>query len=269
MSTPQPQAQPQARPRPASIPAIAPVLAVVALIVGTAVFLSRFEGMRRVGQPGVKVVAQNLYDEGGTLVATNAVYLPDDLPGYLSTNVPLSRSELDWLPKDTTFGRAFYLGTNGFGAMLSAVLMGVDRTSIHKPEYCLVGQGFRVDSQTITRVAIREPVPYDLPVMKMVTSRETKLPDGSVLRRRVLYVYWFVADGRLSADHNKRMVSMAMDLVLTGVLQRWAYIACMAECQPGNEDAVYAQMERLIAAAVPRFHLAPETPPVPRAELER
>jgi hypothetical protein len=227
----------------------------LALMAGAGVLLARMQTAQRLGPPGVKLEAREVFNDSGKVFATNAVYFPPDLPGYRSTNPPISQVEIDWLPKDTTFGRATYLSSNGFQATMNAVLMGADRTSIHKPEYCLVGQGFHVDSQQEGTIRIQEPVPYDLPILKMLTSREEKLPDGSISRIRAVYIYWFVADGRLAADHNKRMLSMATDMLRTGVLQRWAYISCLSIGPIGQEDQISAEMEKLIAAAVPRFQL--------------
>jgi hypothetical protein len=79
-------------------------------------------------------------------------------------------------------------------------------------------------------------------------------------RARALYVFWFVADGQLTADHNERMLWMARDLLMTGVLQRWAYVSCVSYCQPGQEEAAFARMSELIGAAVPRFQLTAGAP---------
>ena len=43
----------------------------------------------------------------------------------------------------------------------------------------------------------------------------------------------------------------------TGVLQRWAYVSYFSVCEPGQEDATFARMEKLIAASVPAFQLPP------------
>lgn len=225
---------------------------VLALIGATAAFLGRLERFQKLGQPGVRLVAQELFDDNGKVAATNAVALPHNVPGYSMTNLPIGRVELDWLPKDTTFGRAFYTGTNGFAALVSAVLMGADRTSIHKPEYCLAGQGLHIDSQEIVEIPMQQPMPYRLPVMKMVASRNPKEGEGHELRR-ALYVFWFVADGQLSADHNSRMLQTAVELISTGVLQRWAYISCFTECLPGGEDAAFAEVQQLLQSMVPLF----------------
>ena len=72
---------------------------------------------------------------------------------------------------------------------------------------------------------------------------------------RGIYVYWFVADRELTADHLQRMWWMARDLIRQGTLQRWAYVACFSVCLPGQEEATYQRMKEFIAASVPEFQL--------------
>jgi len=68
-----------------------------------------------------------------------------------------------------------------------------------------------------------------------------------------------VADGALSNDECGfgRMWAMTKKLVFTGVLQRWAYVRFYAFCDPGQEDATYDNIKRMIAAAVPQFQTTP------------
>jgi hypothetical protein len=40
-------------------------------------------------------------------------------------------------------------------------------------------------------------------------------------------------------------------------LDRWAYISFFSVCQPGQQDAAFERMKKLIAAAVPEFQLTP------------
>jgi hypothetical protein len=89
----------------------------------------------------------------------------------------------------------------------------------------------------------------------MALSRDVKLPSGQTVELKGWYVYWFVADDQLTADHNQRMWWMARDLMRTGVLQRWAYLACLAVCPPGQDEQTYQRMKTFIAEAVPQFQL--------------
>ena len=154
------------------------------------------------------------------------------------------------------FGRRFYGRTNGPWIDCQVVLMGADRSSIHKPQYCLNGSGLRIVGTELVAVRVARPHAYDLPVMRLNLRRETRDGNGAPLTQAGVFVYWFVADGELTASHADRMWWMARDMLRTGVLQRWAYVICSAPCAPGMEDATFGQMKEFIAAAAPEFVLA-------------
>jgi len=232
------------------------VAVTLGLMAVTAVLLNRLQAAQKLGQPGVEVVAHKLFDENGDLAATNAVFLPERVLNMEGKDQPITQVELNWLPRDTTYGRRLYEAPDGFTAQLTVVLMGSDRTSIHKPEQCLTGQGLPIDRDEALTIPILDPHAYELPVKKLTATRQSTTATGEKIQQRALYVYWFVADGELTASHNQRMKSMARHLVTRGELQRWAYVSCLAYCPPGHEAAAYARMEELIAAAVPQFQLA-------------
>jgi hypothetical protein len=136
--------------------------------------------------------------------------------------------------------------------------MGTDRTSIHKAEYCLQGQGLHITQFIQDTIHMSQPQPYDLPVIKILATQTGQM-DGKTVTRKCVYVYWYVADGALSNDRSGfgRMWDMTKKLVFTGVLQRWAYVRFYAFCEPGQEDATYESIKRMIAAAVPQFQTTP------------
>lgn len=232
---------------------------VLLLIGGTALLLSRLQSTQKLGRPGVRLVAKSIFDDSGELVGTNSVDLPERVLNFESKPMPISTNVLKWLPKDTTYGFRQYQAPDGFEMTLGVVLMGSDRTSLHKPEYCLPGQGLSIDRRESRNITVREPYTYELPVTCFTVSGEVE-EKGVRGRVKALYVFWFVADGQLTADHNQRMLWMSRDLVTTGILQRWAYISCYSFCPPGQETAVFARMSELIGAAVPRFQLAAGAP---------
>jgi hypothetical protein len=228
-------------------------LVVVAL---TAVSLLFLHKIQRLGKPGVRLVHGEVLQEDGAVIGTNTVPLPEKLLNYESKVQPIAKVVTDWLPKDTTYAQRIYQAADKFWIQVNVVLMGTDRTSIHKPEYCLAGQGFKTIKTERDAVRVLQPHPYDLPVMKMTVRREMTTPDGGRVQQSALYVYWFVADEQLTAEHGDRMWWLARDLVTKGVLQRWAYISCFSPCIQGKEDEAYQRMREWIAAAVPSFQLA-------------
>jgi len=230
----------------------------VALVGGTAGLLSGLRGHQRLGLPGVRTQPSG---EPNRL----RVELPERVLDYQSDWVEVDELAKKILPPDTSFGQRLYRQPDGFKTRLNVVLMGCDRTSLHKPQFCLTGLGCQIDqaASTETTVHVEQPLSYELPVVELVASRQVTI-DGQHQIRRVIYVYWFVAEDQLSASVSgfERMWSMATILLRTGVLQRWAYVSCLAECSPGQEQATFERMKNFIAAAVPEFQLTPKPAPV-------
>jgi hypothetical protein len=225
------------------------------LVAGAAVGLQYRKTHQKLGIPGVKVVPKPIYDPEGKLAGTNSVALPERVLNFESTVIPMDRVVLDWLPKDTTYAQRLYKAADGFQAQMNVVLMGADRTSIHQPQYCLTGNGWQIDQSEIESISVNQPRAYQLPVSKLTVSRLAPGDDGAKTELRGIYVYWFVADNRLTAHHGERMLDMGLDTLRTGVLQRWAYASCFAVCYPGQEQATYDRLKELISAVVPEFQL--------------
>lgn len=238
----------------------AALLVALAILGLAALALQQVNRFQRLGQPGVKVVAQEMRDELGGLCGTNAVALPATVLDWKSAANPVSTGVVRWLPPDTVYGQRLYTAPDGLEIQVNVVLMGADRTSIHKPEYCLPSQGARIEGRESRSVRIPGSPAYDLPVTVFKLSGEVTQPDGSQVTVRGLYVFWFVADGQLTADHNERMRWMARDLVTRLTLQRWAYVSCLVPCLPGGEEAAFERLAAFLAAAVPQFQMAPAAP---------
>ncbi len=224
------------------------------LVVASALFLARLNSAgQALGQPGLRLAAMELRNEDSQVVRTNGVALPAQVFDCTSSLSPVTKLELEWLPPDTTYGRRRYTFSDKTWIESSVVLMGQDRTSIHKPEYCLPGQGFSIDLREVVTIPILQPHAYDLPVMKLTTSKTAHDRNGREVPLRGVYIYWFVADGKLATRHLDRMWMMTKGLLSEGELQRWAYVTYFAICQPGDEEATFDKMAGFIAESVPQF----------------
>jgi hypothetical protein len=223
---------------------------VLVLLAGTAGALVWLKGHQRLGQPGI--IATSI--PGSTMMKID---LPERVLDFTSTNVPESEIELSYLPKDTSYARRLYQAPDGFGINTIIILMGADRTSIHRPEYCLLGQGWRVDKKTRVVIPIDGRPHFELPVMKWVISKTFATPDGGQQEASGIYVFWFVADNEQTTGNVQLQCNLVKDLLFTGVLQRWAYISYFSVCAPGQEDAAFERMKKLIAASVPEYQLPP------------
>jgi hypothetical protein len=229
------------------------------LMGGAAGVLAQLQMHQKLGAPGVTTSPQAGTDR-------LRVDLPAHVPDYESEWVEPDEIVLGSLPQDTSFGQRHYKAADGFEVALNVVLMGTDRTSLHKPQFCLEGIGWHIDdnASSLATVHIERPFPYDLQVMKLISTKEI-VSGGQKLTARGVYVYWFVADNLLSAGASgfERMWWMARERLRTGVLQRWAYVSYFAPCAPGQEDATFERMKKLITSTVPGFQLTPRATDAP------
>jgi hypothetical protein len=223
----------------------------LALIGATAGLLAHAKSNQKLGLPGVRTAplpgSHNL-----------AVLLPDQLPGYKSEARAQASVVTNALPRDTSFGQRLYTASDGFPCLANVVLMGSSRGSIHEPQICLTAQGWKINdaASQVKQVHLDRPMPYDLPVMRLTASRTEQI-NGQPVDERGIYVYWFVDGDRYTATHANRMLWMAHDVLFKGELDRWAYISFFAMCLPGQEDATFERMKKLIIASVPEFQLVP------------
>ena len=218
------------------------------LMAVTAFALTWFRAHQKLGAPGI--IAEKI--PGSVMMKIN---LPERVLDFTSTNVPEPKTVLDFLPPDTSYAERMYFAPDGFQAQGTIILMGADRTSIHKPDYCLPGQGWKINEKSTVSLPITGAQNYQLPVAKWVVSNFYQTPEGQKQPVSGLYVFWFVANGEETPDNYQRMWWLGRDLLRTGVLQRWAYISYFAVCAPGQEDAAFERLKNLIVHSVGEYQL--------------
>jgi hypothetical protein len=231
---------------------IVTAVAVLLSIASTAAGLTWLKKHPKLGQPGIKAEAI----PGDRVMK---IELPADVLNYASTNLPTSEEVLRYLPKDTSYAQRAYMAPDKFWVKANIILMGADRTSIHKPDYCLAGHGLNVLSKSTAMIPVAGPTPYELPVSKWIGRQIVDNGNGKKTEIRGVYVFWFVADNEHTPDYAERKRWIMRDLLLTGVLQRWAYVSYLSVCRPGEEEACFERMKSLIGASVSSFQPPPRT----------
>ena len=234
-----------------------PAIIALVLIGAVMILLLQAKSTHQLGGPGVKTRPLP-----GS--ANLEILLPEEVPGYTSRAEPEADIVIQRLPKDTSYGQRVYRSSTDTNFIVNAnvVLMGTDRSSIHKPQICLTGQGWDCDQQATREevIPMERPFRYDLPVNKYVATKQFTI-DGQTRTARGLYIYWYVDATHYTAKQWQWMsVWVPQDLVLHGRLERWAYISYFAACAPGQEEATFNRMKQLIALTVPEFQLVPRPP---------
>jgi len=161
---------------------------------------------------------------------------PSNINGFIADRAEPDPIEKQLLPEDTEFAKAIYHTATADPskrdvAHLSIVLSGAERKSIHRPEVCLVGQGWALLESRIIPMDIgpgRTLKVTDLYVEKVIT-----LKDGEKRPLRAHYLYWFIGKDVSTPSHGERIWLTLWDNIIRNVNHRWAYVSAMAVVTEG------------------------------------
>lgn len=250
---PEPRPVPSADPAPAAVPLGAArtsgalraafVALAVAVAVGAEIgFLHRLAQRPAAGEAGVAL------SPDGTD--------PVELPAFIGTEwigqrIDVTSVEREILPPDTGYSRRLYanVADRRRDVFLSIVLSGRDRTSIHRPELCLVGQGWTIAGAT--RHAFQAPGGGAFPATILRVHRERPTPQGRIVVPQIV-VYWFVGGETVTASHWGRFWIDAWNRVARARVDRWAYVLMQTDLGDG-EAAALARMQAVLDGTLPTF----------------
>ncbi|HUI06278.1 MAG TPA: exosortase-associated EpsI family protein [Verrucomicrobiae bacterium] len=200
------------------------LLAAVVVIFGGGVLLTGLTSdVTKESEPGVKLVDGHpfLTDKVGD-------WTGGELQG-------LGEEERRLLPADTEGARRLYTDANHDELFCSVVLAGRDVASIHRPELCLPGQGWKIENEYTEPIRTAAAPGGVLHVMRMNATRSVVLENGQTDRIRTIFLYWFVGKNRVTPYHWQRIFWTACDRVFHNTNHRWAYI--MITAVVGDETA--------------------------------
>lgn len=164
----------------------------------------------------------------------------------------MTKAERDLLPPDTIVLKKQYVTQDGRMLYASIVMSGSERSSIHRPQICLVGQGNEIVRSKVLAVPMQGREPLDVMVLDML--RRWKAQDGRPGEYSSYYAYWFVGKGRETASHLQRMFWMATDRIFLNRSHRWAYIAVSGDRDARN-DAYRDEVEEFVGLLYPHMVL--------------
>ena len=218
---------------------------IVVLAAGEMVFLHQLATLPPRGGVGVVLAADG----------KNPVELPALLGrDWIGWPAAVAAVEREILPSDTGFSRLDYVSSrDARHVFLSIVLSGRDRTSIHRPELCLVGQGWTIAGATEHRFryAAEGGVDASFPATVLRVRREVVTARGrSVVPQ--LVAYWFVSGDTVAATHWRRLALDTWNRVAHARADRWAYVLVQTDAADG-EAAALARMQAVLDATLPAF----------------
>ena len=214
------------------------------LAVGEILFLARLAGLPPRGQVGVKLAADG----------QNPVELPVFLgTEWIGRRTEVTASERAILPPDTGYSRKDYVAVADPAqrVFLSIVLSGRDRSSIHRPELCVVGQGWTIKAATEHHFSAAGSLLREFPATVLHVQREMQTPRGPVVVPQLI-VYWFVGGDTVESTYWRRLARDAWNRVVHARADRWAYVLMQTDAHDG-EAAALGRMQTVLDQTLPAF----------------
>ncbi|MDD3179868.1 MAG: exosortase/archaeosortase family protein [Opitutaceae bacterium] len=184
---------------------------------------------------------------------------PVALPGVIGSDwfgreAEVTDIERQVLPPDTGYSRKNYFSRldPDQWVFLSIVLSGRDRTSIHRPELCLVGQGWTIagrQAHTFTWPGRRD---VTVPATVLRLEREVRTPGGRTAKATALFAYWFVGADKVVASNTARVLYASLDRLRHLQSHRWAYVV-VHTMVPDDEGAAFNRMQYVLNRTLPVF----------------
>ncbi len=134
-----------------------------------------------------------------------------DIDGFTAEVMSASDAEVHMLPKDTKVERRVYKAEDGSWHIVSLVVGGKHKGSIHRPELCLPAQGFLMTNPRTMEV--------ESSTWRVITL------DGGGSRPSLGFAYtFFNQDGFRTASHTQRIFRDVWDRSVHNRIDRWAMV---------------------------------------------
>ena len=133
-----------------------------------------------------------------------------EIAGYTSEPVEVSEAEHHTLPADTGFDKRRYEDGDGNWFLVSMVIGGKSKSSIHRPELCLPTQGFQMMAPRTRAVG-------------EIDWHFVTLARGAVPACGFAYTF-FNQDGYRTSSHMKRIFRDVWDRSIRGRIDRWVMV---------------------------------------------
>jgi hypothetical protein len=183
--------------------------------------------------------------------------IPYSVGSYWGTAQEVTEAERVILPQDTEFAKKVFNDGKGNNITSQIVLAGAEKRSIHRPQVCLIGQGWTIEESKV--IPIKLVNGSTLKVMSLGLRRTLTLDDGSQKTLRGIYLYWFVGKEVSTPYHEERIIRTNLDMLFHNTNHRWAYVIVTANVLEGfqyggkNKEETLDMLENFVAEFAPKI----------------
>ena len=175
--------------------------------------------------------------------------LPEEIPNHMSFDREVSELEKEWLPSDTGMLKRMYYPKDAISQhdalqrSISAtlILSGSDQRSLHRPEVCLVAQGWSIKHATVKELTINGK---KLRIKDLHLEMMQMQADDTLKKIQAHYVYWWVGSKTSTHDSLQRALISAKENMLYNRNTRWGYPSIMTYVYLDKDEERAAAQKR-------------------------
>jgi hypothetical protein len=202
---------------------------------------------------GLTLMACRLFHDVDTKTEPGVIMnLPDSIGNYIGFNTDITESERLILPRDTEFAKKQYSGFDLPEIATEIVLSGAQRQSIHRPQVCLVGQGWVIQKEETISIALADGRGQKARKLTLVRTQDGVQIVG-------YFIYWFIGKDKTTDDHFERIFLTSWDRIVHRVNHRWAYVIVNSILPPepkvtaGERQKVLSELVSFAGELIPRI----------------
>jgi len=205
-------------------------------------------------------VSSRLSDPGLVTNEAGELILPAALPehGYNGEDIGMSSKEKQAFDEGVQMARSVYFA-DGKQFLCTAVLSGPVKRSLHKPEVCLPGQGWKIGKSEV--VTLESPEGKSGEATMLHLYRDYEGEDGRRMRSRAYNLYWYVGHGVSTPSYRNHVIYSHRDSVFKNINHRWGMASVfgamppvpVTEADPLQEDVAMTSIREFAGLMLPHL----------------
>lgn len=185
--------------------------------------------------------------------------LPLQMEGFQGQQMEMTAQEANILDEGVQLARTFYTSTKGRRVLVTVIVGGPGKRTLHRPEVCLPGQGWTIASSNVLPLKFADEQVTEATLLRLF--REVEVEPGKRVRMRGLNLYWYVgSDGSTRPDYYGHISKGYVDAIFRNLNHRWSMVSVfvpVSETLGGQEDGL-AEFGVLEEVRTFLAHLAPQ-----------
>lgn len=158
-------------------------------------------------------VSHRLSDPGLTME------LPANLEEFEAEDIGMSSIEKQAFDEGVEMARSLYQSPRGYQFICTLVLSGPIKRSLHRPEVCMPGQGWKIDRSEVIKLRAKDGRVQDATLLYLF--KEHRSEDGRRMRTRAYNVYWYVGYDIATPNYVTHVILSHRDSVFRNINHRW------------------------------------------------